>query len=1419
MAGGAAATTTATAASSAASVATAPWARPVLVLYAPADEAFVRGFLLPALGPSAHGEAVIDARDLATTEIAALDDALLASGVAIAVLTPAFLTNPWSRQSELIATGAALDSQLEFVPLWLEDCTLPPHLRYRVLLDFRDRAGWDREIGRLRVHLSRPVPVELPVPCPYPGMRPFQAADAKFFYGRDTEIDTVLGLVAAGEREIYVIGPSGSGKSSLLGAGVLPRLAKADGGSELVVRTMRPGDAPLGRLAECLELAPAAAPETKIDAKIDAATVTAWAARHAGARLVVVVDQLEELFTQAAPAAQSAFATALAALRAEPRLVVLLALRADFYAELLQSELWLDGHRRHVDLPPLRGAALRAAIEQPARALEVYFAPGLIDRLLADAAGEPGALPLLQETLVALWGRRTQRLLTLAAYEALGEGGRSGLAVAISSRADRLVRALAPAEVAIARRTLLRLVSFGEGRPNTRRRQTRAQLAAGEAPAAFAGVLQQLAAARLVTLDGDAGSADAQVDLCHEVLITAWPWFAAWVDARRADELRRREIQASADQWLARGRGDSGLLDAGELSAAVAWRRTDAAAELGESSEVTALIDASTAALGRSRRRRRQLVAGVVGGLAVFAGVTTVLALAERHQARVAEDRRRATVRMLGEQYLETGRQAMIAGHDQRAVPFLVAAREQGIDNASLRGLFHRATLSHVALALHHDGPVWAVALSDDATRVSTTSRKVVRVWDPTTGQLVVPPMVHDHVVNEARLSGDGHRVVVVTDDNTAWIWQVTANPPPPIALHHAAEVIAVTFSADGNAVLTASKGTVQLWSAATGRPLLPPLVHDAEVRDALINRDGTRIATSLMAGAESGIWDAKTGRRVAAFEVDPMTAGPDAEGHAHFSLVGHVVFSADGRRAATAGSDHRALVWDAATGETVGPVLKHDLPVGGIALSPDGTQVATVDELTHLRVWDVAKGAQLWQALDARVNRLAYSADGARLVAVGHDHRVRIWDTARGRRIAEIELASQVNDFAISRDGARVVTADFDGTVRIWSVQPGSRVIDTAQHAYDAAYSPDGQRIATSDMEGGFRMWSAAGALQSPIQYPGAGAATIVFDRTGERFALLSLDGNVRIGDTATSAIRSFRRVQGKDPTGDWDMPDVAVGHQPARGAFSPDGARFATIAGAGAARIWDVASGEPVSPLLRHDGPVLMARWSPDGRRVITASGDGTARIWDAATGAAIGEPLRHPDKTLATAAQFSPDGARIVTLCSDAIVRLWDAAGRLQNPLAGSSGYVIGAVFSADGARLLTYGADGTARIWDLASGKLAAPPLVHLDQVNSAGFSPDGERVVTTSDELAQLWDIRTGLPLGAPFADARVMFHAVFSPDGRSLVTVGDNEVVAWDIALDASSLDDWRRIARDGPFPPVDKAPGDARGSGGTVAR
>jgi hypothetical protein len=224
--------------------------------------------------------------------------------------------------------------------------------------------------------------------CPYPGMVPFRSEDARFFYGREAEIGDMLRRLRHG-RYLLVIGPSGSGKSSLVMAGLLPALARQQPDTWHVV-TLRPGATPTAELTRHLGGDP-----------IDPATTAALLAAHPPAtRLLVVIDQFEEVFTQAPRAAQTAFWAALAGVRAVPACALLLTLRADFYPDLMASPLLPPGEGERLEIAPLRGDALRTAITQPARELGVEVEPALVERLLADAADEPGSLPLLQETLV-----------------------------------------------------------------------------------------------------------------------------------------------------------------------------------------------------------------------------------------------------------------------------------------------------------------------------------------------------------------------------------------------------------------------------------------------------------------------------------------------------------------------------------------------------------------------------------------------------------------------------------------------------------------------------------------------------------------------------------------------------------------------------------------------------------------------------------------------------------------------------------------------------------------------------------------------------------------------------------------------------------------------------------------------------------
>lgn len=598
-------------------------ARALFVVHAQADEWFVRGTLIPALGLS--GEEILLSSSLrpGAPMLEAVEHGITTSKTTVVVVSCAFLAEDggrWARHIELLANHAAVEEECNVVPLLLEDVVAPLRLRARVSLDLRDRSRWGTELARLRAVVAPSAgEAELvgdgPIGCPYSGMRPLRSDEAGKLFGRERELDEIVGRLATGERMIFLVGPSGCGKSSLVEAGVLPRLMRGVPGlSPLEVRRLRPGELPAERL--------------------DAVVSERQQGGDPGALSLLVVDQLEEVFALVGAERRALFFIRLLALRDDPRWRLLCCLRADFFAELISSSLWSADAPYHLVVSPLRGEALRQAIVRPALEVGVHVEPGLTERLIADASSASCALPLLQETMVQLWMQRTHRLLSLADYESLGAGSdpagggaRSGLAVAISRRADACLRELSPPRQQLARRVLLRLASFGDTSVDTRWQRPRAALALGgassfEAEPELDEVLHHLTSARLLTVSVDPRSGEPLFDLSHEALLKTWDRLVGWVRDVRADGQRRRQLEQVAASWAARGRGTGGLLEADELEAAEAWRCTANARVLGESAELTALIEQSAQALRLVRRRARvraALVSLLVSLTALFA--------------------------------------------------------------------------------------------------------------------------------------------------------------------------------------------------------------------------------------------------------------------------------------------------------------------------------------------------------------------------------------------------------------------------------------------------------------------------------------------------------------------------------------------------------------------------------------------------------------------------------------------------------------------------------------------------------------------------------------------------------------------------------------------------------------------------------
>jgi hypothetical protein len=549
-----------------------------------ADEDWVKGFLLPELG--LDPQSVLTPRDFTPGAmlVTELERAVETTKHTLVILSPDFERSHSAAFAELLAThdGLMQDSS-RLIPLLLKPYGLPLRLDARVRLDCTEPSRWPGEVARLRDFLHRAAPPAERLPCPYPGLVPFGPEDAARFFGREQETDDILRRIRQ-QNFLLVVGPSGSGKSSLVSAGVLPRLADDD---RWLVQTLRPAAGALAWLAED-ELT------ATVDALLDAVP--------GAERLVTVLDQAERAFLLPEKEERIRLLALLDRLRRVDRCVVLLIMRADFYADLMTSVLWPLERGERIEIAPLRGPALREAITRPAAIAGAYFEAVLPERLLHDAGDEPGALSLVQETMVLLWERMSRRLLTVSSYEALGGEERSGLAAALATRADAAVSSLSRAQRPIARRIFVRLVRLGEGRQDTRRAQPVSALRVpGEDPALFDSTLQHLTERRLVTLSTDDEEHEAVVDLGHEAMITHWPALGHWIEESRASELARRRIERDSSDWQRAGR------DRGDL---YRRRKLADALDLAATPEHE-LSQNATKFLASGRRRRHLALLGV----------------------------------------------------------------------------------------------------------------------------------------------------------------------------------------------------------------------------------------------------------------------------------------------------------------------------------------------------------------------------------------------------------------------------------------------------------------------------------------------------------------------------------------------------------------------------------------------------------------------------------------------------------------------------------------------------------------------------------------------------------------------------------------------------------------------------------------
>ena len=429
----------------------------IFLSYAPADEAWVDGYLLDALRGSGLNVLTQEEFRPGVPLLQEYERAVRQSRYVVLVLSPAWTGDRFGEFVDLLASfHGNREGSWPVVPLLLQPVELPLRLAHLVAVDATTPERWPAALEKITGLLHAPLAPAQDVPdCPYPGMTPFTTEQESLFFGRDSEIADAVERLCL-HPFLCVIGPSGSGKSSLVYAGVIPTLRRSrqfgTGGWD--IRTLRPGAKPLTALADALNFS------------LNEQTVLPpeWGELEGGAPTLLFIDQFEELFTQSDPAQVQPFLDALQTLISQSNLHILLTVRADFYPELMGCTLWPAIQANRLDLPPLGRAELAAAIVQPATQVEVSVDPLLVERLTADAAGEKGALPLVQECLRLLWQNVERRYLPAAAYAGMAEGERNGLQIAIDRRASVVYKNL-PAAAQPHRRP-----AWGSGAPRPRPR-------------------------------------------------------------------------------------------------------------------------------------------------------------------------------------------------------------------------------------------------------------------------------------------------------------------------------------------------------------------------------------------------------------------------------------------------------------------------------------------------------------------------------------------------------------------------------------------------------------------------------------------------------------------------------------------------------------------------------------------------------------------------------------------------------------------------------------------------------------------------------------------------------------------------------------------------------------------------------------
>lgn len=1083
--------------------------------------------------------------------------------------------------------------------------------------------------------------------CPYRGLSTFEIEDEHFFFGREKFINDLIERVET-QPLVTVIGRSGIGKSSVVKAGLIPRLKKKHGNFKMTV--LRPKNRPFYEFYKAiLELFEPELKDTKLieeakinenkfkrgDLLLNEILEIKLKKNDSQTRFLIVMDQFEEIFTLVLSSEErNIFLKQLLEVinqqrKNKPEIVIVLTLRIDFvpkvYLHLGLGQALKDWNPDY--LLGMNPTELRQAIVKPAESLRVNIQESLVREILHDVEKKKIELPLLELALEKLWGNRNiDGALTLEAYKKIGK-----IKEVIKQHANSVLRHLNPTEIKQAQHIFTQLVNFRDDSEPTRRLATKSEIGVK-----YWGLVDKLASLdnRLLVIDFDDKKNEETVEIVHESLINEWDTLKSWIDEDKKLRTWQQNLQPLIKQWQISNKDNDDLLRGSLLEEAQKW--LDEEKERLNNDYIEFILDSLKYQEQENIERIRELLdssrkdlllkqelSALV--LAVKAGVKL-----QKNIKEPSEDLKINVIERLQQATYEISEKNRFEGHESAVVGIAFNYDGQIIASASddktvkLWNIYGEL----VRTLPKHEYEVWGVCFSPDGkTIVSTGNNEIIKLWS-IDGELIKTFKKHAGWVWGVSFSPDGQTIASASVDRTVKLWDLDGKSIRTFKKHEK-RVWGVSFSPDGQTIASVSDDSIWIWSVDGSKETKISISsEDEEFHRISFSPDGKKIAIASAA------------KDIVIIDLDGATTPITLQGNTKRSCG--VSFSPDGKIVASASDDMTIRLWSI-DGSFVRVLGGHTQKVWSVSFSNDGKFLASASVDKTIRLWNLDSKTFLNTLLGhtETIKTISFSPDGKTLASAGDDKIIRLWDL-NGHVLSQ-ELrghTKQIYSISFSPDGQFIASAGDDKTIRLWNLRDNIEIKVEEVHngrIYGVSFSPDGKTLASASADSTIKLWDIDGNYLSTLTRVAKIFSGVSFSPDRKTIAASNADSEIILWSINGTVQKTLNRHENR-------VCSIS---------FSPDSQMLASASDDKTVMLWNLNGDTDPKIFTGHDARVCSVSFSPDGKMLASASEDQTIKLWNL-DGKCLRTLVGHTEQILAVS--FSPDGKIIASAGEDKTVRLW-------------------------------------------------------------------------------------------------------------------------------------------------------------------